>query len=280
MNLISGYLQFSKLVRNICVFIPLMLLVSGCATAKLMSKENPLNRLHPNTLQVCQANNLEFQFLTANTMEIVFSQQGKEYRSEAVMKIIKDTAMQVSVLPVMGVEAFRFLLDKDSLLVIDRFNRKAYISDFNEVTGMLGNYFKLGSIQDLLAGNLPAPHQNDSILLINTLKELDSYRIFNNDFNSKGSVYLESLIYTVKTNIGKLSKVEVISSKGKIEIDYSGFTKYKKKQVPSLIHISLFAQNGIKTIINLKYGDFKDKASIKGGAHVPKGYKAINWSVL
>jgi hypothetical protein len=280
MTLIYEYLQLGRLARNIYIFILLIPLVSGCITTKLITKENPEFAYLSNSLLFCQAKNLEYHLFSANTVEVVFNLQGKEYRSEAVMKMIKDTALQVSVLPVMGVESYRFLMDNDSILIIDRFNRKAYTTGFKAVIAIMGNYFKLGSIQDLLVGNLPELHANDSTRLISTINEFDSYRVFNTEFNLNSEIFLESLVYIVNTDIGKLVKLELTSSKGKVEIEYSGFRKYRKWQIPAIVDISLVAKDGLKTRINLKYSDLKDKATILGRAHAPKGYKLINWNVF
>jgi hypothetical protein len=72
------------------------------------------------------------------------------------IKIVRDSAIQISIVPAFGIEAGRILLTKDSIFVINRLN-KWFIADSWEDAEMESvKRFKMKELEDIFIGNLPS----------------------------------------------------------------------------------------------------------------------------
>ena len=87
-------------------------------------------------------------------VSIVFEQGNDVHNFDAVIKVVKDTGILVSVRPAMGIEAFRLVLTNDSIILVDRMNRKIYSGFYREVLNRYGIMMELNELQRMLSGLL------------------------------------------------------------------------------------------------------------------------------
>jgi hypothetical protein len=67
----------------------------------------------------------EFQFTTfAAKLNVNLTNGSKSLSSKANIRIIKDNALQISVQPLFGVEMLRFYMNPDTVMVLDRMNKR------------------------------------------------------------------------------------------------------------------------------------------------------------
>lgn len=106
-----------------------------------------------NTLQQLNNNRINFKTLSAKVNVDYRSGDGKNYDVNALVRMQRDSAIWISVNAVLGIEAMRVLITKDSVKLIDKLN-KTYMArsvDYlQEVTSLPLN---LSILQDLLVGN-------------------------------------------------------------------------------------------------------------------------------
>ena len=77
--------------------------------------------------QLLHANFFDYEYLSAKTKITVINTDGKTEFSASV-RIKKDSAIWISISPALGIEIVRVLITKDSIKIIDRFNKKYYCS--------------------------------------------------------------------------------------------------------------------------------------------------------
>ena len=103
--------------------------------------------------QGLQANQVTAQTFTAKVNIEYSGSDGKKYDVNASIRMLKDSAIWVSANAVLGIEAFRALITKDSVKILDKLN-KTYtarsVDYLQEVTSLPLN---LTILQDLILGN-------------------------------------------------------------------------------------------------------------------------------
>ncbi len=73
--------------------------------------------------------NNQFTFKTfSSKLNLNLSSGTKSLSSKASLKIVKDKAIQLSVQPLFGVEMLRVYADRDSLVLLDRMNKR-YVNE-------------------------------------------------------------------------------------------------------------------------------------------------------
>lgn len=107
-----------------------------------------------NTLQQVASNRIDFKTFNAKINVDYKGGDGKSYDVNANLRMYKDSAIWVSVNAILGIEAMRLFITKDSVKLLVKLDQKTYtarsISYLQEVTSLPLNLYTL---QDLLIGN-------------------------------------------------------------------------------------------------------------------------------
>jgi hypothetical protein len=102
----------------------------------------------------------QYQTLSARArMELNFP--GRELSSRVDIKMIKDSAFQLSVLPILGVELFRVEFSADSVKVIDRMNKRYVIESYAGLKERTPIDFNFYNLQALFTNRIFAPGERD-----------------------------------------------------------------------------------------------------------------------
>ena len=76
-------------------------------------------------------NQLNFKTFSSR-LNMNFSSGTKSLSSKATLRIVKDKAIQLSVQPLFGVEMLRLYADPDSLVLLDRMNKR-YVKSLSKI---------------------------------------------------------------------------------------------------------------------------------------------------
>jgi hypothetical protein len=106
-----------------------------------------------NTLNKVASNKINYQTFTGKVNVDYRGSNGKSYNVNANVRIYKDSAIWISANAILGIEAMRVLITKDSVKLLDKLN-KTYtarsVSYLQDVTSLPLN---LPILQDLIIGN-------------------------------------------------------------------------------------------------------------------------------
>jgi hypothetical protein len=104
-------------------------------------------------MDAVQANRIDFQTFSAKLNIDYEGSDGKKYDVNAVVRMQKDSAIWISANAILGIEAMRVLITRDSVKLLDKLN-KVYtarsVDYLQEVTALP---LDLPTVQDLLLGN-------------------------------------------------------------------------------------------------------------------------------
>ncbi len=108
-------------------------------------------------------NQNDFNFLTTKSKVIVKTETG-EQNVNITIRIKKDSLLWLSA-GLMGIEGVRAVISADSIKMIDKINKKAYIFDFATLSKKFNFDLNFKLIQAILIGNMPLEQsQLDEVL--------------------------------------------------------------------------------------------------------------------
>lgn len=144
------------MIRIYIVFACAAVLLSGCKSAsKIASSKQPValkNDASRAMLDSMQRHAFQFEWFTAKA-KVTFISGADQAEFTANIRMRRDSAIWVSVSPLLGIEVARVLLTNDSIRIIDRINNEYYSRDyryFNQYTSLPVNY---DVMQRLIAGS-------------------------------------------------------------------------------------------------------------------------------
>ena len=135
----------------------LLSLLTGCKSAKKVGTvESTKVKEHNEFFQSMEDQALRFQTLTARlNVDLDFS--GKKVSSRVDLKMVKDSAFQLSVQPFLGIELFRMELSRDSIKILDRMNKRYLIENYSNLQGKTPIEFNFYNLQALFTNHLFIP---------------------------------------------------------------------------------------------------------------------------
>ena len=105
------------------------------------------------TLQGMAANQINFTTFTAKVNIDYRDAAGKKYDVNAVVRMYKDSAIWISANALLGIEAIRALITKDSVKILDKLNKKYTARSVDYLQEVTALPLDLVTIQHLLLGN-------------------------------------------------------------------------------------------------------------------------------
>lgn len=147
-------------LRNIGIITSVILsilLTTSCGSKKTVVTGGKLEKKSSAKI-VNDALASELQYKTITTKgSIEFRIGGSAKKSSTVFKIVKDSIIQASVRPVLGMEAFRINFTPDSIVIIDRM-KKVYISEKIKDSKLMADFdFNYYNLQALFTNQLFVP---------------------------------------------------------------------------------------------------------------------------
>lgn len=193
--------------------------------------------------------------------------------SRASLRMVKDDAIQISIQPLFGVEVFRFYIDTDSIVVLDRMNKRYVKESIDEVKEQYPMGFDFYTMQSILTNSIFVSGENE-------ITETD-YRKFNYTRTSDRNYYLiaedpESQIeysFTVNGD-DRITFTHLMqhSQKQSVQWTYSDFTIIDNEVFPHKMSASV--SSGSKNLAAIfQFSDIVTDEPIELAINVPDGYR-------
>ncbi|MBU2915896.1 MULTISPECIES: DUF4292 domain-containing protein [Reichenbachiella] len=146
----------------------------------------------------------------------------------ANIRMKKDSAVWFSLSPGFGIEAARGVVDKDSLLILDKIHKEYSVRSMQELFKGFNFNFELSMIESIVIGNLVwhIEHKDRAV------KQNGYYQIV----QEKGDLRLTSYIGANSMKLEKLL-AESINTDNQVMVTYGDFQKEEKAIYPTSIEI-------------------------------------------
>ncbi|HNQ12242.1 MAG TPA: DUF4292 domain-containing protein [Bacteroidia bacterium] len=182
----------------------------------------------------------------------------------------KDSLIWISITPLLGIEAARVYITRDSLFLMDRINNQYARSDYSFLNERFNIEVNFDMLQSLLHGNFfPYKHENkftsvyleDPIIILSTLKKRALKRSLEEKDPNKPIVqdlFIDPINFRVLKNDIEDDKIQK-----KLTITYANFVHTEKGDFPLNHQTDLSAQKNFSFKINF------NKIGIEGPLEFP-----------
>jgi hypothetical protein len=129
--------------------------MSACRKPKEVVRETPVkNRTAGYLLKRYAENKFDFDWLGMK-VDASFGTEDNSDSFKATIRMRKDSAIWVSIVPALGIEMIRVMITPDSLKYLSKIpeNKFYYTGGFDEIGRLIGIDFDFEMLQDLLVGN-------------------------------------------------------------------------------------------------------------------------------
>jgi len=149
--------------------IVLLLFVFSCKQTERAKRSSLEGKKTEYLLQQLSQNEFKFKTLSAKS-SIELEEKGKKTSFKANIRMRNDSAIWISITPLLGIEMARVLITKDTVKVINRLNKEYFIGDYGYINEKFNVELEFELLQSLMLGNA-IPFEADEKLKFATDKE-------------------------------------------------------------------------------------------------------------
>jgi len=160
---IATYLSFGQRLLSLTLVVIVMSAMSACRKPKEVVRETPVkNRTAGYLLKRYAENKYDFDWLGMK-VDASFGTEDNSDSFKATIRMRKDSAIWVSIVPALGIEMIRVMITPDSLKYLSKIpeNKFYYTGGFDEIGRLIGIDFDFEMLQDLLVGNAIALEKDE-----------------------------------------------------------------------------------------------------------------------
>lgn len=260
--------------------ISLLMVISSCKSSrsivatpavKVVAEENYAENILENAPV--------FDFYSSK-MKLTVNLNGQDVSVNGNLRIKKDDVIQLSIVPLLGIEAARIEIGRDSILVLDRIHKEYVYVPISELK-LLGNTdMDFYTLQSLFCNSLFLPGKKDV-----TKKELATFSV-STDAGQESMVLAKkekSFLYsfTATPNNGQLtqSSIKTITSNYNLIWKYMDFGPFNGKSFPGRMNVTF---EGSKKPVNVELEFSKMSTNNEWNTHsnVPSKYKEMDLNEL
>ncbi len=259
-------------------FIALLLLLNGCKSKNIPTGGEIANTKELNEFVASmQSQEVKFNTLSAK-LNVNLQLPDKEMSSRVEMKLVKDSALQLSIQPILGIEVFRIELNKDSVKVMDRINKRYVAEGYSKLKEQFTIDFNFYNLQALFINQLFVPGY----------KEMDSYLYKHFKLERNGLItWLNTkdktdLQYLFKAdNEEKLLSTQIEDPSGlyKLIWNYTNFQPVVSSCLfPRIMKISFMKGNSNQGGMDISYSRIQLDRTLNMDFSIPAKYKRITFA--
>lgn len=261
-------------------FVILNLVFTSCKTTRQINKViapkdtvNLMNnksaedslKIINNTLEVFKSHRIDFKTFAAKIKVEASNRTEKLPDITAVVRIIKDSAIWISLSATfLNVEVYRVLITKDSLILLNKRDKEVQFRSLDYLQEVTEIPFDYKTVENLLIGNpvfyndtISSYKQDDRFILISSLGK-DFKNLITLSLDNK--LLLHSKMDDVDMARNRTADITYDDYENKVGFDFS-----------TNRHISASEKNKIDIRLNFKQYEFNKELSVS--FNIPKNYK-------
>jgi len=215
----------------------------------------------------------EFQFTTfAAKLNMNLTNGSKSMNSKANIRIVRDNALQISVQPLFGVEMLRFYMNPDTVMVVDRMNKRYVLEPIDSLKAFYPVGFDFYTMQSVFTNALFVSGKERP--------ELPDYRKFRYSRTSDQCYYITSkdadsgIDYSFTVNgDDRITFTHLMQPQKKqsLQWGYHNFIVLNELLFPSKMNVTL-SSSSRKIDAELLFSDIVIDEPIQVTMNVPGGY--------
>lgn len=233
----------------------LMLMITACRPAKdIVTPAPDPDRLSVEhtiaSLRAAETNfdNLYTRFSGTANLE------GSQYSISGHMRMKKDSAIFISIAPLLGIEIARILLTPDTVKIVNRIDNTFFVGDYRFINSFLNTYVDFYMLQALFVGNDFSHFSYENFTLSNDKNKL---LLQSNDRRPPGrgmrnisfqqNLWLNNQTFNIEENL----LYEPLSRRS-LRARYVNHANIDEQTMPQEL-LLIFTEPGMRASLNLRY---------------------------
>ena len=185
---------------------------------------------------------IDFEYLSTTT-KFKYKDGENKQKAKANIRIRKDSLIWFTLTNGVGIEGFRGKITRDSLVMIDRINKKVNSFSFADLSERFNFEFNFDLFQAVLVGDMPVDVSNTDVLS----KQSNNFLVT----QKAGKLRIQNRISSKTRRLENL-KASTLENKNTLELKYNDFQLLEEKP---------FAYNAMMILTYFKDGK-KEEATI------------------
>lgn len=142
--------------------VGLFLFVVSCKNTERAKRSSLEGKKTDYLIQQMHANAFHFETLSSKAA-IELDQGGKKTSFKANIRLRRDSAIWVSITPLLGIEMARVLITRDTVKVINRLEKNYFVGDYSYINKRFNVDLEFELLQSLLLGNAIAFESDEKL---------------------------------------------------------------------------------------------------------------------
>lgn len=273
----------AALARFAFYFLALILLSSSCRTTRPAAPAAPVPPVKVKGEEVNAVfdsvinRQFDFTWLSAKAQVDYTDKSGETNSFDINLRLRKDSAIWISITPLLGIEAARVLINRDSVVLLDRVHKVWKVRDYGYLAEMLRTDVSFEMIQAVLIGNYFTYQKNEKI---RSLYEEEPYSILSTlnkrqakrAMEEKDPSTPEIQDFWIDGNY-RIVKARVTDTRLDrwMEATYSNYTEINRSLFPQNIVVTFFASTPV--IMKVSYTKVTPEEILTMPFTVPEKYE-------
>lgn len=132
-------------MKYLFLSVALVLALSSCGKKAIINKQLGDN---------FKVQETKFEYLTSRA-KILYKDDNQEVSAAVDIRMKRDSVIWMSIKPMLGIEAMRVVITKDSVLVLDRMNKSMSLMSMSQLSQKISFPLSFKMAESLIIGNLP-----------------------------------------------------------------------------------------------------------------------------
>ena len=256
-----------------------VLLLNGCKSVKKIGTiEAGEAKAHQDFFDSMKEQAFHYTTLSARLSAEIITPQ-KELSSRVDLKMVKDSAFQLSIVPILGIEVFRIEFSRDSVKVLDRLNKHYVAEGYDGMKGQLPVEFNFYNLQALFTNRVFLPGEQEI-----SPEKYNRFKLIQDGPKAVAKTRdIMNLLYTFMADgEEKLLSLHVTDKNEQYNLywDYKDFRLVEKQVFPMLMDVRVVANNKQTGKLVLSFGRIEPNVPVKLDFSIPAKYKRITFAQI
>lgn len=249
----------------------------GCKTAtKVGAVDAGKAKEHVEFFESMQKQAFQYTALSART-NVTLEMPENEFSSRVDIKMVRDSAFQLSVQPFLGIEVFRIEFNTDSVKVIDRMNKRYVAESYAGLKGDIPIVFNFYNLQALFTNRIFIPGEQTV-----SAKQYNRFELKQEGARAEAQVKdAMQLLYTfIADGEEKLLSTSVANDKYAVQWKYTDFRLVEKQPFPMLMDVQILNEGVKAGGMKLSFSRIQSDVSLNISNPIPGNYKRITFAEI
>lgn len=261
------------------IVVCFLLVLSGCKSSKKVGTVvSGGAKAHNEFFEAMEEHSFQFNTMTAR-LNAELKGTKNNMSSRVDLKMVKDSAFQLSVQPFLGIEVFRAEFTVDSIKVVDRMNKRYVAERYADLKGQTPIEFNFYNLQALFTNHIFLPGQQ-----FIEPKQFKRFRL--NQEGSTAEIRIKDslgLLYTFFADgEEKLLSTYITdpSEQYALQWDYADFRVTDGQPFPQLMDVNVLANGSSQGGIAFRFSRIQTNVPVNLEFSIPAKYKRITFAQI